>query len=293
MNRTPFGRLALPFALAFALAGVTRAGAQSPLVGDWLESDFVGMNRVSDQCQFLNFATRTISIVANPSGELGGTFATYEQSVWIVNAGAECKFPTKTMIDAVAQRTRVWSFALKKTGDAQWTLGSGSGDCIGDSCDQAFVGTFETTLRLKDGLLQDLGDGTPKTRTLFRRAEVARARAEEAANAVQALLHRRDSGDCNGYFADSLSVDSTLHARQADYCMLDAQWLQSEQSPISRLKVINRIALSRTDSAKGPVDVDDVLLTGFAQYQDGSMLPRHVILRHDAAGWRVLMTMGR
>jgi hypothetical protein len=277
--------------LLLALAGL--AGAQTPLTGDWVESDFVGVNRVSDECQFLNFATRTISFAPLPGGALGGSFATYEQSVWIVNAKVACKFPTKTMIDVVAQRTRVWPFALKKSGDGGWTLGSGPADCVGDSCDQAFVASFETTLQLKDDILYDLGDGTAQARMAFRRVDVARERAEEAEKAVQALLRRRDSGDCNGYFLESLSRDSSLRARQADFCMLDAQWLQTEKSPILHMKVISRIALSRSVSAGGPVQVDDVLLTGFAEYQDGSVLPRDVILRRDPAGWRVLMTLGR
>lgn len=273
-----------------AFAGLARA--QAPLAGDWTEADFLGVYRVSDECQYLNFTTRKISFAPLPGGGLGGSFATYDQSLWVVNEKAACKFPTKTMIDAVALRIRLWPFALKTTNDG-WTLGTGPADCAGDSCDDAFVGSFETALQLKDGILYDLGDGTPQARRAFRRADAARERAEEAERAVQALLRRRDTGDCNGYFLESLSRDSTLRGKQADFCMLYAQWLQTEKSPILRMKVINRIALSRSVSADGPVQVDDVLLTGFAEYQDGSMVPRDVILRHDPEGWRILTTMGR
>lgn len=278
--------------LAAAL-GLGQAHAED-IAGDWLQADFVSVENITPECTALTSMRRTIRVERAPDGNLLGVYATDEESLWVQKASSSCKFSVPTMSPDIFQRSRTWSFLLAPRDATGWRLGSNSAKCQGDACDEPRIGEpFESRLSMQGDRLIDAGKGVRGGALKFQRAAPWRQRADDAAAAWPALMKPLDRGDCNGFFRESLSADSPLQKAHDDYCAVIAQRLQSEPQPIVSLSIGGKTPIDRRWVPDGTVEVEEVLLAGFAIYQDGSTLPRQAILRREGGQWKVVALFGR
>lgn len=265
------------------------------IIGEWTASDFVAFNVINEKCSTLTFITRKLDIRRQPDGTLFGSMSMYEQTLWVVKNDPSCRFPVTTISDALFQRARLWPFNLVVTETARWKLGTGSAQCTGDACDQPGQnGPFTTEIQLGGEVLTDGGSGiTGGGYIKYKRSSAQLQRADQAAASLADLLKPLDRGDCNGFFSDSLAEASDLRPHQTDFCKLITQLMQVEPAPIARTAISAKVPLDRVLRATQPLEVEDVLVTGFVEYQDGKSLPREVVLRKEKGRWKVLAIYGR
>ena len=276
-----------------ALFALGRASAED-ITGHWLQADFVSVEAIMPECVSLTAMSRTIRVERAQDGSLSGVYATDEQSIWVHNKSSSCKFSVATMSPVVFQRSCIWQFLLAPRDVTGWRMGSNSAKCQGDAYDEPGIGEpFESRLSLQGDRLVDAGKGVRGGALKFQRAVPWRQRADEAAAAWPALMKPLDRGDCNGFFQASLSANSPLQKAHEDYCVLNVQRLQSEPQPIVSLSIGLKIPIDRRWVPDGAVEVEDVLLAGFAIFQDGSTLPRQAILRREQGQWKVVALFGR
>lgn len=280
-------------AVLVASIGLGQAHAQD-ITGDWQQADFVSVDKVTPECVTLTTMTRTIWVDRAPDGHLTGAYSTCEEVLWVQKGSPSCKFSVASMSPDIFQRARTWSFLLAPQDATGWRLGSGSAICQGDACGQPGIDEpFASRLSLQGDRLVDTGVGVRGGAMKFQRAAQWLQRADDAAAAWPALMKPLDRGDCNGFFQASLSADSPLQKAHDDYCEVIAQRLQSEHQPIVSLSVGVKTPIDRRWVPDGAVEVKDVLLAGFAIFQDGSTLPRQAILRREQGQWKVVDLFGR
>lgn len=272
--------------VVFLIAPV-EAAAPSSLEGEWQQMDFLGVNQESPACVRATYKMRKIAIQRSPDQSLGGVYITYEQSFWTQHGQPNCAFSPPTMSNALAQRTRLWPFRLTSEGNGRWHLRADVANCTGDYCNEPNIkAAFETTLELNgDTLIDDGGDTQGGLR--FRTATKARALGASALSALDSLMKMFDSGECNAFVAHSVTRDSPLREHQGDFCKI-AQRLHSLEPPVSGSAIINSLPMDRTTSPGGYFqNVQDVLLNGSVSFQDGTTLPRAVVLRQENGVWKV------
>lgn len=266
--------------------------AAESVAGQWQQSDLIGYGQSKDACVWVSYVTRKFSIDVEPNGTLSGVYSNYEQAVWTLRSDASCTFGRPTMSNALFQRARLWPVRLSKVGERRWKVIATPANCTGDWCEDRDVWkqSFETEIKLEGSALVDSGAefAGVKRELRYRPAREAVALANGAAAASSGLLQPLDSGECNVFFAQSLHPQSPLQGHLNDFCTMARQIRSMQQSSISGATVVNAVAIDRLVRPEGPIDnLDDVLVIGSVDFQDGSKAPRVLALRRHQGAWKL------
>jgi hypothetical protein len=269
--------------------------AQSNAIGRWQQTDFLGISVLSEQCVYASYVTRKLLLDAPPQGVVSGIYTTYEQRFWVSNVNNKCALPDKRTGDAIFQRVRIFPVAITREGGGALHLDGEFQRCDGDFCDDPnlFRSAFSTRIKIQgDTLVDEAKDINQKMPIVYRKEAAANDVAQDAADTVDVLMEPLDKGECNRYVVTSLMSTNQLRQHQSEYCGVMRKAMVLEPK-VLRTEIMSKVVLDRVVSKDQIRSVDEVLISSFVVFQDGTTLPRLLILRKEGGGWKVALHMGR